>query len=133
MKVGAFAADPKWRVVSVAAKDRFGDHGIIGVMFIRLDGEHCHIDNFLMSCRVLGMNIEQYMIAYAAAVGRQARARTLVGEFIPTAKNKVAADMYPKLGFRKITDTLFGTDLQKPSLHAPEHIRPPLESFLPVS
>ncbi len=132
-QVEALAADPKWRVVSVAAKDRFGDHGIIGVMFIRLDGEHCHIDNFLMSCRVLGMNIEQYMIAYAAAVGRQARAKTLVGEFIPTAKNKVAADMYPKLGFRKLTDTLFGTDLQKPSLHAPEHIRPPLESFLPVS
>ena len=92
-----------------------------------------HIDTFLMSCRVLGLNIEQYMIAYAAAVARQAKSKTLVGEFIPTVKNKVAADMYPKLGFRKMTDTLFFADLEKPVVRPPEHIRPPLESFLPVS
>ena len=89
--------------------------------------------HFLMSCRVLGMNIEQYMIAYAAAVARQAKSKRLVGEFIPTAKNKVAADMYPKLGFRKMSDTLFCADLEKPIVRAPEHIRPPLESLLPVS
>ena len=132
-QVEALAGNPSWRVVSVAAKDKFGDHGIIGVMFIRLEGDNCHIDNFLMSCRVLGMNIEQYMIAYAAAVGRQAKRKMLVGEFIPTAKNKVAADMYPKLGFRKMTDTLFATDLEKPGVRPPEHIRPALESYLPVS
>ena len=62
-QVEALAGNPSWRVVSVAAKDKFGDHGIIGVMHIRLDGDNCHIDNFLMSCRVLGMNIEQYMVA----------------------------------------------------------------------
>ena len=53
----------------------------------------------------------------------------MVGEFIPTAKNKVAADMYPKLGFRKIGDTLFCA-MEKPILRA--HIRPALEGFLPV-
>ena len=132
-QVEALAGDPNWRVVSVAAKDRFGEHGIIGVMFIRLDGEHCRIDNFLMSCRVLGLNIEQYMIAYAAAVGRQAGRKMLVGEFIPSAKNKVAAGMYAKLGFRKTSDTLFCADLDKPTVRPPEHIRPPLESFVPVA
>jgi FkbH-like protein len=132
-QVEALAGDPNWRVVSVAAKDRFGDHGIIGVMFIRLEEGNCHIDNFLMSCRVLGLNIEQYVIAYAAAVARQAKSKTLVGEFIPTAKNKVAAEMYPKLGFRKISDTLFCADLQTPIIRPPAHIRPPLESLLPVS
>ena len=132
-QVEALAGNPSWRVVSVAAKDKFGDHGIIGVMFIRLDGDNCHIDNFLMSCRVLGLNIEQYMVAYAAAVARRAKSKMLVGEFIPTAKNKVAADMYPKLGFRKMGDTLFCADLEKPIVRPPEHIRPPLENFLPVS
>jgi FkbH-like protein len=132
-QVEALAADANWRVVSVAAKDRFGDHGIIGVMFIRLERDDCHIDNFLMSCRVLGLNIEQYMIAYAAAVAKQAKRKRLVGEFIPTAKNKVAADMYPRLGFRKMGETQFCADLEQPTVRPPEHIRPPLESLLPVS
>jgi FkbH-like protein len=132
-QVEALAADANWRVVSVAAKDRFGDHGIIGVMFIRLERDDCHIDNFLMSCRVLGLNIEQYMIAYAAAVAKQAKRKRLVGEFIPTAKNKVAADMYPRLGFRRMGETQFCADLEQPTVRPPEHIRPPLESLLPVS
>lgn len=129
-QVEALARDPSWRVVSVAAKDRFGDHGIIGVMFMRLDGDACHIDNFLMSCRVLGLNIEQYMIAYAAAVARQAKSKRLLGEFIPTAKNKVAADMYPKLGFTKMSDTLFGAEPREPIFKGPEHIKPAVEIFL---
>ena len=132
-QVEALARDARWRVVSVAAKDRFGDHGIIGVMFIRLDDGDCHIDSFLMSCRVLGLNIEQYMIAYAAAVARQAKSKRLLGEFIPTAKNKVAADMYPKLGFTKLSDTLFGAEPGEPIFRGPEHIKPAVELFLSAS
>jgi hypothetical protein len=41
--------------------------------------------------------------------------------------------MYAKLGFRKMTDTLFGTDLEQPGVRPPEHIRPALESYLPAS
>jgi FkbH-like protein len=132
-QVEALAGDPSWRVVSVAAKDRFGDHGIVGAMFIRFDGDRCHIDSFLMSCRVLGLNMEQYMIAHAAQIARQANSKTLVGEFIPTAKNKVAADMYSRLGFKKVGDTLFCADLEEPVVHPPGHIRPALDSSLPVA
>jgi FkbH-like protein len=132
-EVEALVRDPKWRVVSVAARDRFGDHGIVGVMFIRMNADSCHIDTFLMSCRVLGLNIEQYMIAFAAAVAKRAGVRKLVGEFIPTSKNKVAADMYPRLGFEKQSDTLFATELDERVLQTPRHIKPPVESFLAVS
>jgi FkbH-like protein len=131
-EVEALGRDPSWRIVSVAARDRFGDHGIIGVMFIKVNDDHCHIDTFLMSCRVLGLGMEQYMIGFAAAVAKRANVRKLVGEFIPTSKNKVAADMYPKLGFRKLNDTLFGMNLEQPTFEIPKHIRPPVESFLTV-
>lgn len=132
-EVEALVRDPQWRVVSVAARDKFGDHGIVGVMFIRMNADSCHIDTFLMSCRVLGLNIEQYMIAFAAAVAKRAGVKRLVGEFIPTSKNKVAADMYPRLGFEKTSDTLFATDLHERVLQTPRHIKPAVESFLAVS
>jgi FkbH-like protein len=131
-EVEALARDPGWRIVSVAAKDRFGDHGIVGVMFIKIGGDHCQIDTFLMSCRVLGLGIEQYMISFAAGVARRAKVGKLVGEFIPTSKNKVAADMYPRLGFRKLSDTLFGADLDQPIFETPRHIKPDVETFLTV-
>jgi len=131
-EVEALGRDPSWRVVSVAAKDRFGDHGIIGVMFIRINGDNCHIDTFLMSCRVLGLNVERYMIAFAAAVAKRAKVKKLVGEYIPTSKNKVAADMYLKLGFKKTGDTLFSAGLDEPIFETPKHIKPAVESFLPV-
>jgi len=129
-EVEALARNPAWRVVSVAAKDRFGDHGIVGAMFMRTQGDSCHIDTFLMSCRVLGLNIEQHMIAFAAATAKRANASKLLGEFIPTAKNKVAADMYAKLGFEKVGETLFAVDLGARSFQSPAHISPAVESQL---
>ena len=132
-EVEALARDPRWRVVSIAAKDKFGDHGIVGAMFLKTNDDNCHIDTFLMSCRVLGLNIEQYMIAFAAAVAKQAKVKKLVGEYIPTPKNKVAADMYLRLGFQKLGDTLFGVDLERPTIETPKHIRPAVENFLPVA
>jgi FkbH-like protein len=132
-EVEALSKDPAWRVVSVAAKDRFGDHGIIGVMLMKTQGDSCHIDTFLMSCRVLGLNIEQHMVAFAAATAKRAKARKLLGEFIPTSKNQVAADMYPKLGFEKVGATLFAADLAAQAFQSPAHIRPAAESFLSVA
>jgi len=132
-EIEALGKDPSWQVVSVSAKDRFGDHGIVGVMLIKMNDGDCTIDTFLLSCRVLGLGVENYMIAFAAAVAKRANAGKLLGEYIPTAKNKVAADMYPKLGFKKLSDTLFGADPGERQFASPVHIKPAVESFLPQS
>jgi FkbH-like protein len=131
-EVEALGRDPRWRIFSVAAKDRFGDHGIVGAMFIKINEDNCHIDTFLLSCRVLGLNLEKYMITFAAALAKRAKVKKLIGEFIPTSKNKVAADMYRKLGFERMSDNLFGADVEGPILETPKHIRPAVETFLPV-
>jgi FkbH-like protein len=129
-QVEALARDPEWHVFSLAAKDRFGDHGVIGVMFLNMRANHCHIDTLLLSCRVLGLKLEQYMLAFAAAVAKGDNKERIVGEYIPTAKNKVVADLYPKFGFRKLSDTLFEAAPEDPIFEAPRHIRPPPEHFL---
>src|SRR5206468_5221166 len=51
-QIQQLAADPAFAVFSVSAKDRFGDNGIVGVFILRFDGGACHIDTFLLSCRV---------------------------------------------------------------------------------
>ena len=39
-------------------KDRYGDYGITGVAIIKYLNNEAHFDSFLMSCRVIGRNVE---------------------------------------------------------------------------
>ncbi|MBI5235125.1 MAG: HAD-IIIC family phosphatase [Deltaproteobacteria bacterium] len=110
-------------VYSVASKDRFGDNGIVGVFILRFAGDDCLIDSFLLSCRVIGRNIESAMMAIIAAEARARKAETITGEYLPTPKNKPASDMYAKLGFSKINDTHFKASLDALPFDCPPYIK----------
>ena len=122
-EIGAFRRDTDTGVYSVAAKDRFGDNGIIGVMILKGHGEDCFIDTFLLSCRVIGRNIEQTMLAYASDFSGRKGFQRLVGEYIPTPKNKPAADMYQRFGFRKDDNNLYVMDIQRTKIDHPSYIK----------
>jgi len=83
--------------------DRFGDNGIIAIVIGRLmEEEDVLIDTWLMSCRVLGRQVEPTTLNLVAALGQQLGGRRLIGEYIPSAKNGMVKDHYPKLGFDAI-------------------------------
>jgi len=83
--------------------DRFGDNGIISVVAVARDAEaDARIDLWLMSCRVLGRKVEEAILADIAARARVLGAGRLIGEYIPTAKNALVTDLYPRLGFEEI-------------------------------
>lgn len=92
-------ADPSAYTQFMRLYDRFGDNGITGILIARREDDAYRIDNWLMSCRVLGRRVEEIMIAalvrFAAAQG----AAHIIGEYLPTAKNGQVAGLYPKLGF----------------------------------
>jgi len=107
-----FAGSSTSYVFSVSSKDRFGDNGIVGVVILTIDGQTTIIDTFLLSCRVIGRTIEQSIIAFVSEFAKQNGTKTLIGEFIPTAKNKPAADIYEKMHFKKIDKNRFVADLE---------------------
>jgi len=110
-------------VFSVSARDKFGDNGIIGVFILDVAASECRIDTFLLSCRVIGRNLEASMLDFIAEFARSKGATKLVGEFLPTAKNAPAAGMFPQFGFERRTDTLFDLDLSSRAFEAPDYIR----------
>ena len=61
----------------------------------------CRIDSLLLSCRVIGRGIETALLAYLAQRAQSAGATTLLGEFIPSAKNAPAASFYSDHGFTR--------------------------------
>jgi FkbH-like protein len=49
-----------------SVSDRMGDSGIVGLVSVAsLDGHHARLTDFLMSCRVMGRQIEEAMLHFA--------------------------------------------------------------------
>ncbi len=97
-------ADPARHVVQVRLVDRFGDNGIIAVLIADkgladMAPGVWEIGVWLMSCRVLGRRVEEACLAHLAEAARAVGARTLIGRYIPSAKNGIVRDHYRKLGF----------------------------------
>ena len=80
--------------------DRFGDNGVIAIVIGRLrSSRDLDIDTWLMSCRVLGRQVEPTTLNLIAREAKLLGARRLVGEYIPTKKNGMVKDHYARLGF----------------------------------
>jgi FkbH-like protein len=86
--------------------DRFGDHGIVGVMICRqVDRGTWEIDSWLISCRVLGRQLECFMLNRVMQAAAEASVGKIVGVYRPTAKNSQVADLYSRLGFSETDST----------------------------
>ena len=87
----------------ISAKDRFGDLGIIGLYLVRWDEKAAHLDSFVMSCRALGRGIESAACnVLKDRVRSVGDVKVLHSKFVPTSKNKPAADFFVQQGFRAV-------------------------------
>jgi FkbH-like protein len=83
--------------------DRFGDNGIIAIIIGKmLNMEELLIDTWLMSCRVLGRQVEPTTLNLVVAQAKMLGARRLIGEYLPTKMNGMVKDHYARLGFEVI-------------------------------
>jgi FkbH-like protein len=86
-------------------QDRYGDYGIIGLMFCVPAAEPAawEIDTWLMSCRVLRRDVEKFMMDCAVAAARAAGIEKLRGRYLRTEKNGQVAELFPSLGFATVS------------------------------
>jgi len=93
--------------------DRFGDSGLISVVLLRpdddLDDKSLLIDSWVMSCRVLGRQVETAVLDTLVDAARADGMSTLIGEYRPTPRNGMVASHFQRLGFellaRRDTDS----------------------------
>ena len=102
--IANFEADPAKFTMQVRLEDRFGDNGMISVIIFDAGEEDWLCDTWLMSCRVLGRRVEEASLAHVAAAAKQAGAKRLIGEYLPTAKNVIVVEHFAKLGFTLIEE-----------------------------
>jgi len=83
--------------------DKFGTNGITGLIIVKLNRKikEAFIDTFLMSCRIIGRDVEVAFVNYVALMLKKIGIKKLTGEYIPTKKNELVKDIYRKLGFQE--------------------------------
>ena len=88
-------------VLCLGLSDRFCDNGIVGVIILRQrSAAEWHIDTLLLSCRVIGRTVENALVGFACRLLKDRGAGDLVGEYQPTLRNAVTANLYRDLGFQ---------------------------------
>ncbi len=102
-EVERIANDPRSVAVAIRLADKFGDNGLISVVLARPDAavadDELLIDSWLMSCRVLGRQVEEAVLDVLADAALAAGYRALIGEYRPTERNGMVAEHFPRLGF----------------------------------
>ena len=98
--ISALAEDSTRGIVLLGqVSDRFGDHGLVIAATVNIDGPQATIRTLLMSCRVIGREVERAFLG--ALVGELASrgVASLRGIYVPTEKNGMVRDFYQSCGF----------------------------------
>ena len=90
-ELGAFCARESVAAYVVEVEDRFGAYGLTGVLLCELTEEYCSIETFVLSCRVLGKNVESDVMHKLEDAVR-GRAGAVRAELVKTARNQPAQD-----------------------------------------
>lgn len=90
-------------VYCCSVSDRFGDNGITGCCIVKLEGSTAVIDTFLLSCRVLGRNVEFAFLVDIIKKLKELDMEKVVAEYLPTEKNKANSGFYEMAGFTAVS------------------------------
>jgi FkbH-like protein len=109
-ELSAIAARPDWFVRHVRLADRFGDNGLIACLVLHAADRTLNIDTWVMSCRVLGRTVEEFIACKLQHLALDNDCDRLAGRYIRSPKNDLVAGLYARLGFVPVTETAAATD-----------------------
>jgi len=99
--------DIDYQIFICEYEDKFGKEGIIGCAIVQLKEKKAVLDTFLLSCRVLGRNVENMFLEHILFELKQRGIRSVEGIYNATEKNIAAKDFYLKNGFIPIDEQCY--------------------------
>ena len=83
----------------LSVRDKFGDNGVTVASIILIKDDSAYIDSFLLSCRILGRNIESAYLDFLINLVFKKGVKTIRATYIPSDKNRQTEFFYDKNGF----------------------------------
>ncbi len=107
---------------TVRVSDRFGDSGLSGIISLELGADSANIVDFLMSCRVMGRQIEETMLHVAVEhVHAHGGIKRVNAELIPTERNRPCREFWQRSGFTEVAENRYQWATEQP-YPKPSHI-----------
>ncbi|QIX80553.1 HAD-IIIC family phosphatase [Chryseobacterium indologenes] len=92
-----------FKILSARVKDKFGDNGITAVCILEVRDDTLSIESYLLSCRILGRNIENILLCYILKTYAEKDNLCIKAMYRPSEKNKQCATFFDDLGFTHTT------------------------------
>jgi len=100
------------RFLTLNVKDNYTNYGLTGLLLIKDE----KLIQFVLSCRVFGMGIEQAGVALASQLIKV----PMIGDIQPTSKNKLSLNLFADLGYSDMGDGQWCA--VSAEISAPKHI-----------
>lgn len=91
-EIRRYIDSPNHAVFHLAARDIFGDYGIVGFALVKKDPPVWRLESLLMSCRALGKGIEEAFMHFITEQAKKDGITELEIVFKETSKNQPAKD-----------------------------------------
>lgn len=106
--------------------DRFGDYGLIGVLQVEPEASELRVVNMLMSCRALGRQVEEALLAFARELAEGHGLDRIVTTCVKGPRNQQVLDFLSRVGFstqaRNETQIECSIELREGALPWPQHV-----------
>lgn len=117
-EIAQLAGDERHITRYFTFSDKFGDYGLISVAVLdKQEDKTLFISEWLMSCRVLKRGMEEFIMDELIRTARANGFDTVVGEYLPTAKNKMVADLYSRMGMQPAGGGRFTVQVKDYAMH----------------
>jgi FkbH-like protein len=104
---------PGRSLLTVSASDHFGDMGLVGIVAVESAEEKGYLTDFILSCRVMGRQVEETLIHLAANELSTFGARQMTALYRPTARNRPTLDVLKNCGFTEREQHQFEIDISQ--------------------
>ena len=92
----------------ISLKDIYGDHGLVGLVIIKkVNQEIAFLDNLAMSCRILGRNLESWVLKKSLEECQKKGFKYLVSEYLPSLRNQMVKNFTKENNFLQISKDKF--------------------------
>lgn len=103
VQIESFMKDSSKKVYSISVRDKFGDSGLTAVCIINFN-EIATIDTLLMSCRIMGRNIEKAIMDVIIKECGNRKINRVSAKYLKTEKNTPVCKLYEEFGFTLLSD-----------------------------
>ena len=102
--IKSFIENDDSKIIAVSVSDKFGDSGVTGLCIINIDdnSKTADIDTLLMSCRIIGRNVEYAFIDCIVDIIKERKVHVVRSKYIRTQKNEQVKEFFDRCSFALI-------------------------------